>query len=138
MPYVLTTPQGHRAGAITAKGVVRDAQTGQFTRFDYTLVDMDDEPLLEIGRSGDLRHSDSCICKPGSDEVLARVTMQLGQGRRLYEVYDDRGAPSCASQPFVFAEVRSSEDQYVFKNATGEVIAGAENMYKYYSYVRIC
>ncbi|KAI3618536.1 hypothetical protein CBS9595_002899 [Malassezia furfur] len=129
VPYLLTTPQGHHAGTINAKGAVQDPQTRQFTRFDYALLDADDRPLFDLRRSGDLRQSDTCICVPGSDEVRARVRMRLGQGRRLYEVYDDRGDAGRASQPFVSAEVRSSEDHHVFRNAAGEVMAGAENLH---------
>ncbi|WFC96977.1 hypothetical protein MBRA1_003643 [Malassezia brasiliensis] len=136
MPYLLTTPQGYRVGTICAHGAICDPQTRQFTRFDYRLLDADERPLLDLRRSGDLRQSDTYICVPGSDEVLARVRMQLAKGRRLYEVYDDRGAAGGVSQPFVSAEVRSSEEHHVFKNAAGEVMAGAENMYPYYTWMQ--
>lgn len=120
---------------ISPNGIVQDPETKRVTGFNYTLLGANDQPLFEVHRNGDLRQSDTGICAPCSREPLARITMYFTRGRRQYDVYDNRGAQGGVSKPFASAEVRSSEEHYVFKNAAGEVIAGAENMHQYYTCV---
>ncbi|WFD49554.1 hypothetical protein GLX27_004237 [Malassezia furfur] len=136
LPCLITTPQGHYAGVIIANGIVQDPEFSRVTHSYYTVLDANDQPLLDVHRCGNLRQSETTICAPSSSVPLARVVMQFEHNWHRYDVYDERETQDYVPKPFSSTEVRAFMENYEFKNSAKEVMVGARNMRRYYSWMQ--
>ncbi|KAI3623037.1 hypothetical protein CBS14141_004370 [Malassezia furfur] len=107
LPCLITTPQGHYAGVIIANGIVQDPEFSRVTHSYYTVLDANDQPLLDVHRCGNLRQSETTICAPSSSVPLARVVMQFEHNWHRYDVYDERETQDYVPKPFSSTEVRA-------------------------------
>lgn len=134
-PYLLTTPSGRRAGAIVSRGMVLDPQTRRTTQFNFAVVNANNDVLVEFSRSGEVRQSDATIFAPGTDTVIARISMIRGGGKRVYHYYSGPDIPGPSATPLVSLETNSLKEEYAFFDGHGRIIAGGEFMQKHYSCV---